>query len=419
MSSSDVRTQDTRRPRFFLTPMRPRDPEQPHRAATVLELFFDLVFVVAVSTAGVQLHHALTEGHAGKGIGLYLMVFFTIWWAWMTFTWFATSFDSDDWLYRLSTFVQMAGVLVLTAGIGDVFEDRNFSIMAIGYVIMRVAMGAQWLRASRAKGQEGRSALTYAIGILSAQVLWVISAVVTSGRIPLWIFVVFVIVELSVPLVAEVTGGTPWHREHIAERYGLFTMIVLGESLLGSANAIIEALDEGEHIGQLIDVSIMTIVISAGIWWIYFYPRHTERLSNSSILLSVRWGYAHYLIFASAGAFSAGIEALVDYVTGSSELSYVAVSLAVTVPVAVFILAIWAVAYPGTPRLVRTVIPIGAVVTVASTWVPVPVAGVAVVIVAMVVVLVCNPVDGDDDTEHEHEADERAAGEQEVDEVRS
>ncbi|MGV0333296.1 low temperature requirement protein A [Corynebacterium kroppenstedtii] len=326
--------------------MRPRDPEQPHRAATVLELFFDLVFVVAVSTAGMQLHYALTEGHAGKGIGLYLMVFFTIWWAWMNFTWFATSFDSDDWLYRLSTFVQMAGVLVLTAGIGDVFEDRNFSIMAIGYVIMRVAMGAQWLRASRAKGREGRSALTYAIGILSAQVLWVIAAVVTSGRIPLWVFLVLVIVELSVPLIAEVTGGTPWHREHIAERYGLFTIIVLGESLLGSANAIIEA--------------------------------------------------------------------LVDYVTGSSELSYVAVSLTATVPVAVFILAIWAVAYPGTPRIVRTVIPIGAVVTVASTWVPVPIAGVAVVIVAMVVVLVCNPVDGDDDTEHEHKADAK-----EVNEVRN
>ena len=156
----------------------------------------------------------------------------------------------------------------------------------------------------------------------------------------------FDIVELSVPLVAEVTGGTPWHREHMAERYGLFTIIVLGESLLGSANAIIEA--------------------------------------------------------------------LVDYVTGSSELSYVAVSLTATVPVAVFILAIWAVAYPGTPRIVRTVIPIGAVVTVASTWVPVPIAGVAVVIVAMVVVLVCNPVDGDDDTEHEHKADAK-----EVNEVRN
>ena len=60
---------------FFLTPMRPPDPEQPHRTATVLELFLDLVFVVDVSTVGVQLHHALTEGHAGKGIGLYFMVF--------------------------------------------------------------------------------------------------------------------------------------------------------------------------------------------------------------------------------------------------------------------------------------------------------------------------------------------------------
>ena len=105
-----------------------------------------------------------------------------------------------------------------------------------------------------------------------------------------------------------------------------------------------------------------------------------------------------------------------DYVTGSSELSYVAVSLTVTVPVAVFILAIWAVAYPGTPRIVRTVIPIGAVVTVASTWVPVPVAGVAVVIVAMVVVLVCNPVNGGDDADHEREADEQAVGAHKVDE---
>ena len=91
-------------------------------------------------------------------------------------------------------------------------------------------------------------------------------------------------------------------------------------------------------------------------------------------------------------------------------------SLAVTVPVAVFILAIWAVAYPGAPRIVRTVIPLGAVVTVGSTWLPVPVAGVAVVIVAMVVVLVSNPVDGSDDAEHEREADEQAVGAHKVDE---
>ncbi len=82
--------------RLRLTPMRPRDPEEPGRAASSLELFFDLVFVVAVSVASAQLHHALAEGHVGEGIANYTVVFFSIWWAWMNFTWFATSFDTVD-----------------------------------------------------------------------------------------------------------------------------------------------------------------------------------------------------------------------------------------------------------------------------------------------------------------------------------
>src|SRR6218665_21406 len=73
-------------PRFHLSRMLPRDPSQPHRAASSLELFFDLVFVVAVSTASVQLHHALSEGEVVHGITSYAMVFFAIWWAWMNFT---------------------------------------------------------------------------------------------------------------------------------------------------------------------------------------------------------------------------------------------------------------------------------------------------------------------------------------------
>ena len=72
--------------------MRPRDPHEPGRVAATLELFFDLVFVVAVSIAAAQLHHALTENHIAHGLVAYVMVFFAIWWAWMNFTWFATSF---------------------------------------------------------------------------------------------------------------------------------------------------------------------------------------------------------------------------------------------------------------------------------------------------------------------------------------
>ena len=134
MSASTTSTTRSR-----LVPMRPRDPHEPGRTASSLELFFDLVFVVAVSIAAAQLHHALTENHVLDGLLSYGAVFFGIWWAWVNFTWFATSFATDDWLYRVLTIVQMSGVLVLAAGIEKVFTERDFTVVVLGYVVMRAA----------------------------------------------------------------------------------------------------------------------------------------------------------------------------------------------------------------------------------------------------------------------------------------
>lgn len=166
--------------RFRLSPMLPRDPGEQGRTASTLELFFDLVFVVAVSVAAVNLHHALTEGHVLDGIVNYALVFFGIWWAWMNFTWFATSFDTDDWLYRVLTIVQMGGVLVLASGIGPVFEEHDFSVLILAYILMRLALVAQWLRASRSAGQARQATLIYAGGITLVQVLWLASLLLTE-----------------------------------------------------------------------------------------------------------------------------------------------------------------------------------------------------------------------------------------------
>lgn len=87
--------------------MLPRSPDEEHRAATPLELFFDLVFVVAVAQAAGRLHHAVSGGHAGDALLGYGMVFFAIWWAWMNFTWFASAYDTDDVAYRLLVLVQL------------------------------------------------------------------------------------------------------------------------------------------------------------------------------------------------------------------------------------------------------------------------------------------------------------------------
>ena len=134
--------------RIPLPGLRPRDPSESHRTAGPLELFFDLVFVVAVALASQNLHHFESDDHFSTGIVRYLMVFFAIWWAWMNFTWFASAYDSDDWLYRLLTLMQMAGALVVAAGVPQAMNDNRYPIVIAGYMVMRLALVAQWLRAA-------------------------------------------------------------------------------------------------------------------------------------------------------------------------------------------------------------------------------------------------------------------------------
>lgn len=381
---------------YRLIPMRARDPHEPGRTASSLELFFDLVFVVAVSIAAVQLHHQLTENHIVDGLLAYGVVFFSIWWAWMNFTWFATSFATDDWLYRVLTIVQMSGVLVLAAGIEPAFVDGDFTVLVLAYVVMRVAMIAQWLRASRGAGPESRrTTQIYAAGIAVVQVFW-LARLALPDSLQWPSLIVLIAAELAIPVIAERRGRTPWHPHHITERYGLFTLILLGESLLASANAIIEALHDDQALTELISISVLTLVVTAAMWWIYFWPPHHTAISG--LRRSLRYGYTHYFIFAAAGAFSAGVEVEIDVLTGHSELSEVAASFTVTVPIAVFVLGIWWIAIrDNADRLVRYAIPAGAILVLFDPIIPIPVTLTAVIMTLMVAVLVVRaPVTSDD-----------------------
>ncbi|WP_433586768.1 low temperature requirement protein A [Microbacterium hydrocarbonoxydans] len=383
--------------------MLPRDPSQPHRAASSLELFFDLVFVVAVSAASAQLHHALSHGDFVHGITSYAMLFFAIWWAWMNFTWFATSFDTDDWLYRLTTIIQMGGVLVLAAGVPQAFEG-NFTLPVIGYIVMRVAMITQWLRASRAaEGPLRTAAVRYAVGIATVQVLWIAFLLIPSGPLQLIAFVVFALIEIGVPVFAEYRHQTPWHPHHITERYGLFTLIVLGESLLASANAIIKAIDElddAESLAPLIAISALTLIVTASLWWIYFWPPHHRAIT--SFRRSLRYGYSHYFVFAAAAAFSAGIEVQLDMLTHESHISPTAASLTVSIPIALFLLGIWWIAIrDNADRIVNAVMPIGVALVLLDAFLPTSIAITALVMVAIVVVLVWRQPTGDEGADAE------------------
>lgn len=318
--------------------MKPRSPDEPHRAATPLELFFDLVFVVAIAQAAGWLHHALAEGHVADGILRYFMVFFAIWWAWMNFTWFASAYDPDDAPYRLTVLVQMVGALILAAGVGRSLEALDFRMIAGGYVVMRLAMIAQWLRAARSDPGRRRTALRYATGIFVCQVGWV-GWLFVPEHLTVPLFFVFAAAELAVPVWAERAAATPWHADHIVERYGLFTIIVLGETILAATVAVREAVQAGATAADLLAICAGGVLIVFSLWWLYF-ARSRQDLRRSMWRAFV-WGYGHLPLFAAAAAVGAGLGVSVDFATDHASIGASAAGFAVAVPVALFLVCLW------------------------------------------------------------------------------
>ncbi len=142
------------------------------------------------------------------------------------------------------------------------------------------------------------------------------------------------------PALAERTGVTPYHPEHIAERYGLFTVIVLGESVTAVVIAIEAGIHESEYKAGPLGLAAAGIVILFAMWWVYFDKSAAGMLRtlNSSLL----WGYGHYLIFASIAAVGAGLNVGTEYDLGAIHISRTLAGFALTIPVAVFLVVVWA-----------------------------------------------------------------------------
>ena len=358
-------------------PMAGRDPHEPHRTSTPLELLFDLCFVVAVAQAAGALHHDLAEGAIGHGLVSYLIVFFAIWWPWVNFTWFASAYDTDDVLYRLLTFVQIGGVLVVTAGVPSAFESLDFSIMVVGYVIMRIALVAQWLRVAHEDPSRRTTALRFAIGIGIIQLGWV-ARLILGAPLGLAGILLLGVLEMAVPVWAERSGRpTPWHPGHVAERYGLFTIIVLGECVLAATTAIQSAMAAGGVSWELLVVAFGGLLLVLGLWWSYF--KHPASVGDQERIRSAfEWGYGHYVVFAAVAALGAGLQVAVDTTHGAANLPATTASLTVAVPLVVYLAASAVLHRANLPRdlavLIGITAPLILVAAAAASWVGVPLA---------------------------------------------
>ncbi|MGW7521775.1 low temperature requirement protein A, partial [Streptomyces sp. NPDC054796] len=263
-----------------LIPMTGRDPEEHGRASSPLELLFDLTFVVAVGTAASQFAEMVAEGHAGQAVIAFVLAMFAISVAWISFSWFASAFATDDWLYRALTMVQMTGVVVFSLGLPAMFHSveegghLELRAMVIGHVVMRIAMVLQWWRVARQAPSFHDVSMANIRWTLIAQAGWI---VVAFAHLPIAAaFVAFTILgalELVLPVFTQgFAGGTPWHPHHVAERYGLFAIITLGEGVVGTVASSGDLLGGGDGTHWTWNATAVVIAgvgLTFGMWWVY------------------------------------------------------------------------------------------------------------------------------------------------------
>lgn len=335
-----------------LTKMTGRDPRESHRAATPLELLYDLTFVIAFGMAADGLAHALAAGHFAVGLGGFAFGMFSVMWAWIQYTWFASSFDTDDWLCRVMVMVQMLGVVILALGLPDLFaslehgEHFDNRVMVLGYVVMRVAMVALWLRVARADPAHRQVALIYVGTIVASQAIWCYIAIAhLTIETTLLVMIPALLIELGGPVVSErlpQAERVPWHAHHIAERYGLLVIIALGEGLLGTVAAL-SAIVGPEGPGWSWDVAVLGfagVALTFGMWWIYFV------MPNGALLdrhrgRGIAWATTHIPIMAAIVAVGAGLHVAAYYVEHHSELGNFATVMTVLVPFAAYAVGIF------------------------------------------------------------------------------
>ncbi len=277
------------------------------RTPTWLELFFDLCFVVAVAALARGLHDEPNLGGMLRFLGLFVPV----WWSWMIFTWYATSFDNDDVPYRVTLFVAMLSILGLAASVGRIGVDAAAAVsFVLAYALMRLLAAGLFIRAGRhVPGAMRRFVSFYAAGNLLGAAIWLSSLLVPPPlRYVVW--AVGLCVELLGPILAVMTLDNPrvtFHPRHIAERYGLFTLIVLGESVLAVASGTAGT----AWAPAAVLTAVVGFVAAACIWWLYF-----DYVGSSGIELGPRpafyWGYGHFAVYAGIAAFGVGVQLAIE-----------------------------------------------------------------------------------------------------------
>ena len=296
-----------RGPTFRIEPPRLRTNEDPagERHATWFELYFDLVFVAAVS----QLATGLAHDPSGATFARFAGLFIAVAWAWTGFTMYANRFDTDDLIYRLAKSGAMLAVVAVAVNLHSVVEGHGGTAgFAAGYAVVRSLLVLLYIRARLHVHGPGRRLVDlYIANFAFTTALWVASIFVPQPyRVVLW--GIALVIDLAIPPRGwRALAGAPIVASHVTERYGTFFIIVLGESVV----AVVAGVAGFEFSFQSWVVGLACFVIALGLWWIYFDLADTSVLGRG--VLGLVYLYGHFPLLAAVAALGAGTKLAITH----------------------------------------------------------------------------------------------------------
>jgi low temperature requirement protein LtrA len=275
---------------------------EPERRASWLELFFDLCFVVAVGAVA----HTLHDEPSIEGVALFAALFIPVWWSWMEYAWYATSFPERGAFNRFGAFAAMLTVLAMATQFGAASHGDPRGII-LAFVVFHAIVVALFLRTTRLYPGRQAFAIRYASGFGLAAVIWLVSLALPEEIRP-WVWVAALAVDLVTPWAAVLAvAERTFDVSHIPERYGLFTIIVLGEAII----AVARSMSEAQWTPEAVTAAIAGFAIAVVIWWAYFTHPHAELLERGR-LASFIWGYGHIFVWMGIAMAGVGIELAIE-----------------------------------------------------------------------------------------------------------
>lgn len=292
--------------RWWDKPQLRRDEDEGNeRKVGFLDLFYDLIFVVAVAQLAHDLAHHPDLVHAGR----FALLFAAVWWLWIGNTFYVDRFETLDVSHRVFTFLQMMPVVGLAVFAQGAFADTRLEF-AVAYCMGRSLLIYLWWRGGH-HDQAARPATDgYVTGFSLGLVPWIVSFFVPHP-LAAWLWLLGLLIDLSVPslLVKRLHLLPKFSHSRLAERFGLFTIIVLGESVAGTVNGL-GALEDVTALGQL--TALLAMILAFELWWIYFDMVPRERIKAGFWPVLGR-SYLHYPLLGAIAASGAGVLSLVGH----------------------------------------------------------------------------------------------------------